>query len=161
MTDSDRMLVWLRAAMDAAQHDAEAAGDEQWRAVDTPTGPEVHVGAGDDVDGKWYREGMGVDAAYRCDDPYDDCDEARRGYLAEARLIAAHAHPAAVLRRIAADRKLLDLHTTPHTVVDGFCVEEGARCTHRGEAECVICGQDGCDTVRLLAEGWGWTEETT
>lgn len=161
MTDIDRMLVWLRETLDAAEEIARAASwvDEPWHAVDAHFGPEVRIGD-DGSDDKWSREGQGVNAAYSCDDPYDDCGERRVMYLNEAKLIAAHASPAAVLRRIAADRQLLDLHTTPHTVVDGFCVEEDGPCTHNGEANCVICGQDGCRTQRLLAEAWGWTEET-
>ncbi|MER8030714.1 hypothetical protein ABTZ78_17345 [Streptomyces bauhiniae] len=62
--------------------------------------------------------------------------------------------------RITADREILEVHSSPHTVVDDFCVEDGGPCTHHGEAACVLCGQNDCDTVRLLAAGYGWTEET-
>ncbi|MEV5944426.1 hypothetical protein, partial [Streptomyces sp. NPDC051994] len=57
--------------------------------------------------------------------------------------------PAAVLRRIAADRKLLDLHGD----VAGKCAE----CSQGYESG--DWGPDfPCTTVRLLAEAWGWTE---
>lgn len=50
-----------------------------------------------------------------------------------------------------AKRRIIALHSTPHTVVDGFCTEEGGACTHAGESECAACGQQPCDTLRLLA----------
>jgi hypothetical protein len=59
-----------------------------------------------------------------------------------------------VLNITAAQRAVLDLHTSPHTVMDGFCAEDGDACTHRGEAECTICGGQPCETVRLLAEAY-------
>ena len=142
MTAPDRMLVWLRETLDAAERDARDSVGEPWRAVDTPNGPEVHVGTGDDVDGKWARESLGVDAAYGCDDPYDDCDDARHGYLAEARLIAAHAGPDAVLRRINKERELLD---DCENIIAGWHYDET-----KNLAE---------DTIRNRAEAWGWTEE--
>ncbi|MFE7624640.1 DUF6221 family protein [Streptomyces sp. NPDC057509] len=64
--------------------------------------------------------------------------------------IARH-DPARVLREVEAKRRLLDLHGTSHTVVDGYCVEDGGPCTHRGEAECTLCGETGCTTLRLFA----------
>jgi hypothetical protein len=54
---------------------------------------------------------------------------------------------------VTAKRKILALHSTPHTVVDGFCVEDGGDCTHAGEARCELCGfGDGCPTVRCMTE---------
>lgn len=141
MTDTDRMVAWLRETMGTVEGDAEAMADEPWRVVSTAFGPEVCIGD-DDLGNKWSREGQGVDAAYRCDDPDDDCGGARWGYLAEGRQIAAHASPAAVLRRIAADRKTLDdCDDVLHDFVFG---------AFRKLAE---------DTIHNLAEGWGWTEE--
>lgn len=64
--------------------------------------------------------------------------------------IACH-DPARVLAEVDAKRRLVELHSTPHTVVDGFCVEEGGPCTHRGEDECTLCGETPCATLRLLA----------
>jgi hypothetical protein len=140
-------LTFLRDALDARQKQAEAAAEETWRAADTPFGPTVHIG--DDGD-TWIREGRGVDAAYRCDDPDDTCADARSGYLAEARLIAELGSPAAVLRRIAADRKLIARHRDDGS---GKCVECG-----QGYG-CGDWGPDApCDTIRDLAEGWGWKE---
>ncbi|MFE2969893.1 hypothetical protein ACFXKC_40750 [Streptomyces sp. NPDC059340] len=130
MTDTDRIVVWLREAMDAAERRAD-----RWHDVEC----DVHTTS--------LTDAAVLQSATLC-----DCGG-----------------PKAVLRRIAADRKTLALHTTPHTVVESavepvgelFCGECGGPCTHKGEAECVICGQTPCDTVRNLAEGYGWTEETT
>lgn len=157
MTDTDRMVVWLRAAMDAAWRDAEAAPDEQLRAVDTPSGPEVHVGEGD-FDGKWSREGQGVDAAYRCDDPYDDCDSARHGYLAEARMLAAHGTRTAVLRRITADRELL---AECEAILSDPAMKDYDRDTFGGllgyrHALAVSLAEV---TIRNRAEAWGWKDD--
>lgn len=52
--------------------------------------------------------------------------------------------PAAVLRRIAADRKIID---DCDDVIHDF--------THGA------LRQLAADTIRILAEGWGWTGETT
>ncbi|MFC9247766.1 DUF6221 family protein [Streptomyces sp. NPDC057136] len=68
----------------------------------------------------------------------------------DAAHIARH-DPARVLREVEAKREILRWHSTPHTVVDGFCADEGGPCTHRGEAECTLCGGTGCPTLRLLA----------
>lgn len=141
MTDTDRMVVWLREAMDAAQHDAETAGGDEWRLQDHPSDVvAIYDSKGEPV---VYDEGWPT--------------EAQKAHIVRN-------SPAAMLRQIAADRKILDLHTTPHTVVELavepvgelFCGECDGPCTHKGEAECAICGQDGCDTLRLLAEGHGW-----
>jgi hypothetical protein len=94
--------------------------------------------------------------------------------------------PASVLRRCAADRKLLDLHTPEWTIVEWPDDQNG-----RGEAQvCRSCGNKDidqwmnwkplvgeagefpegvkppyvaapCATLRAAAEGWGWTEEGT
>lgn len=62
------------------------------------------------------------------------------------------ASPIDLQRRVAAERKQLALHQN----VAGKCDECG-----RGY-ELGNWGPDfPCTTVRLLAEGWGWTEETT
>lgn len=157
MTDTDQLAVWLREAMDAAERDAKEA---------TP-GPWVVRGLGRHDQAAIVQDSGARNAMSLPIGPaFMDAQGSRA--TADARHAARH-DPAAVLRRIAADRKLLDLHTTPHTVVELavepvgelFCGECGGPCTHMGEAECEICGQDGCDTVRLLAEGWGWTEEAT
>lgn len=141
------MVAWLREVLDAAQQRAEAAAKE--------TGS---------TDWEYQAHGslnaMGPSGFMVAVGSQDYLDPAPGQFMADN-------DPAAVLRRIVADRKLLELHTTPHTVVElavepvgeSFCVECDGPCTHKGEAECVICGKDGCDTMRLLAEAWGWTEE--
>jgi hypothetical protein len=67
----------------------------------------------------------------------------------EARHIARH-DPARVLVEVKTKREILRWHGTFHTVSDGFCYEEGGPCTGAGEAVCTICGQEPCDTVKLL-----------
>jgi hypothetical protein len=69
---------------------------------------------------------------------------------AEAEHIARY-DPAHVLHEIACKRLILVDHTSMHTVVDGFCVEEDGRCTHAGEAMCSWHGREDCPTVRALA----------
>jgi cytochrome c5 len=139
MTDTDRMVVWLREAMDAAERDAEAAakdGTPDWYAKDHYA---VADAAGEPV---VYDEGR----------PTPD----------QVRHIVRH-DPAAVLRRIAADRKILEAHPITTEVINpGY----GKRVADFGCATChdwdgVTEGYGWCDTVRLLAEGYGWTEETT
>jgi hypothetical protein len=73
----------------------------------------------------------------------------------------AHNDPHTVLRRCAADRKIVAEHSSPHTVVDGFCAEEGAPCTHAGEDECQRCQLWPCPTLLALAEAYGITEEAS
>lgn len=154
MTDTDRMLVWLREVMDAAQADAEAATIGPWHGTEYVAGSDYGFGAGVgtapgevDVVGHGY-EGGG-------------CERVQ-----DARHIARH-DPAAVLRRIAADRKLLDdLLTEKHHVLaedSWYRCSASNRAGDRGnEAKC-NCGRNERvqRRVRLLAEAYGWTEETT
>jgi len=150
-------LAYLTAALAAAEAMAHAAIDDSWQAVDTPFGPTVRIGDGD---GLWSREGQGVEAAYHCDDPHDTCTSARHGYLAEAQLIAEHASPAAVLRRIAAERKLIACH---QPVNDRTGWRDGAY--DDIDPACATCGSDDnatahpCRTITALAEAWGWTPD--
>jgi hypothetical protein len=71
---------------------------------------------------------------------------------AQAAHIAAN-DPASVLRRIGGERKLLARHSDNGY---GNCSEcsQGYECTDWGP-------RAPCDTVRDLAEGYGWTGETT
>lgn len=123
MTDTDRMLAWLREAMDAAEQIARAAcegAEGRWHHLGDQHGGSV---AGD-------HEGYHV--------AYDE------GYptLEQATHIARH-DPAAVLRRITADRQILDdCDDVLHDFVFG------------------AFRQLALDTVCRLAEGYGWTEET-
>ncbi|MFE2832191.1 hypothetical protein ACFXI6_14255 [Streptomyces mirabilis] len=102
MTDTDRMVVWLREALDAAERRAD-----RWHDVEC----DVHTTS--------LTDAAVLQSATLC-----DCGG-----------------PAAVLRRVAADRKTLD--------------------------DCEMYSQDNLSTaslaehvIRNLAEGWGWTEET-
>lgn len=155
MTDTDRMVAWLRETMDAAWRDAEEATPGPWAVRGLGRHDQAAIVQETGTRSPW---GMPVGPSF--------VDFQGSHASADARHVARHS-PAAVLRRIAADRKMLALHTTPHTVVELavepvgelFCGECDGQCTHKGEAECTLCGQDGCTTVRLLAEGWGWTEE--
>lgn len=103
MTDPDRMVVWLREAMDAAQA--------------------TLVQLLDRVDGQ----------------------------LAVVGHQQKQADGTSPLR-IAADRKLLELH---HDV--------GGKCAECAQGyELMDWGPNfPCQTIRHVAEGWGWTEETT
>lgn len=96
---------------------------------------------------------------------YDETNVVGHGYegggvvnWADAVFIAAN-DPAAVLRRIAAERKLLAEHANDY----GECV----RCAG-DDGEVVVngmihsvrtCAPHPCATIRALAEGWGWQEE--
>jgi hypothetical protein len=128
MTNSDQLVVWLREAMDAAERDAEAATPGPWSVNDESYPETVYSASNVDVvaGGRWGGEASVFESA------------------ADAVHIARH-HPAAVLRRIAADRKLLD---DLERVVKGDYIDDG----ELPLAEHVL---------RLLAEGYGWAEETS
>ncbi|MEV8523150.1 DUF6221 family protein [Streptomyces sp. NPDC052000] len=158
MTDTDRMLVWLREAMDAAQRDAEAATPGPWEPKGEDPGDDevytVHDGEHGDLVGDvvaYVRGGAGRT-------------------LANQYLMANHADPVAVLRRIAADRKFLDdLLAEKHHVCDDnwytcFAATQerdgGTYADTDGDTRC-NCGRDTrvARRVGLIAEGWGWTED--
>lgn len=124
----DDLVQWLNDQLDTDAQRATAAGGVDWLRAEHP-GETVVIfdSKGEPV---VYDEGWPSEA--------------------QAAHIAEH-DPARVLREIDAKREIVRLHTSPHSVVDGFCVEEGGQCTHRGETECTICGGDGCATLRLLA----------
>ncbi|MFI1165631.1 DUF6221 family protein [Streptomyces sp. NPDC020801] len=145
MANTDRMVVWLREAMDAAQHDAEAAGGDAWsvvegaRLLDARDGQLVEVGR-----------------------------EPGTRIIGGGRLIAtgpalvlphiARQDPAAVLRRIAADRQILDLHADNGYGECTTCSAPDCTAEVNGvEYEMLAHAPSPCTTVRLLAEGWGWT----
>lgn len=147
VTDTDRMLAWLRETLDAAQAAAKAttpvpiAGE--WATVrdkhadeDAPLsliqGQDPH-----EPDYQGYSSGVPI-IAISADWPE-----------AEANLLHIALHdPAAVLRRIAADRQILAEHQV--TKILGWAAD--------WVDACVVCGPHRvpCNTVRLLAEGWGW-----
>ncbi len=150
VTDTARMVVWLRETLDAAQADAAEATCGPWHVTEYEAGSDYGFDAGVgtapgevDVVGHGY-EGGG-------------CERVQ-----DARHIARH-NPTAVLRRIAADRKILAAH--PHTTrvvnpADGR-PSAGFGCDNCHNWDGVPEGRGTCATVLALAEGWGWTEETT
>ncbi|RCH70466.1 hypothetical protein DT019_02975 [Streptomyces sp. SDr-06] len=147
------MLAWLRDAMDAAQRDAEAATPGPWapKAAD-PGDDEVYT----EHDGE-HGDLFGEVVAYVRGQEY----RGKSGRtLANMRLIATHADPNAVLRRIAADRKLLELHADDGCHDCTTCAKEGEETNELGCAFHQPLPYP-CDTVRLLAEAWGWTEDVT
>ncbi|NUP39171.1 MAG: hypothetical protein HOY76_19695 [Streptomyces sp.] len=116
MTDTDRMVVWLRETLDAAQRDAEAAA----RAF-----PEW------DYD-EFVKEIRDVPNAGTV------------AFIAVTEYgphIARH-DPAAVLRRIAKDRERLE---DCENILAGWHYEETKELA--------------ANTIRNIAECWGWTEE--
>lgn len=138
MSDTDRMVAWLREALDAAQRDAEKAAV---LCGCCPPAPSWSFRDGDEpTDGR----------ILIVDDPHPDVKRKigrRWNGSYEGMFMAEHIvrhDPASVLRRIAADRKTLD---DCDDVLHDFVFGE-----FRKLAE---------DTVRNMAEGWGWTEETT
>lgn len=142
-------LAYLHATLDAAEAEAEAATKGPWEArppTDDGDGWEIRAVVTPGREWRWVigaESGGGV---------YDEPD---------ARHIARH-DPAAVLRRIQADRKLIAEHQS--TV--GW---DGGSSNGRVCATCAQDTQDGdrsgdpypCATLRYLAEGWEWTGEET
>jgi hypothetical protein len=129
-------LVYLTAALDAAEKAAEAAkgtGDGNWTLDET-------YGESSRIEDKSRRGRVIV-----YDEGAPDEDEAAH--------IVRH-DPAAVLRRVAADRRILAGHVNAW----GGC----STCTDRSNPDPRQWGiiVYPCDTVRLMAEGWGWTAET-
>ncbi len=151
MIDMARMVVWLRETLDAAQEDAEAATCGPWHVTEYVAGSDYGFDAGVgtapgevDVVGHGY-EGGG-------------CERVQ-----DARHIARHS-PVAVLRQIAADRELLDdlLAETHHVLHEDswYRCSAANRAGERYNDQRCDCGRDDRveRRVRLLAEGWGWTE---
>ncbi|MET9073859.1 DUF6221 family protein [Streptomyces sp. NPDC004232] len=147
VTDTDQMVTWLRAAMDAAKHRAEEA-------------------AADTGSANWEYQPSGIldamePAGFMVATGSQDFLEPERGQFMAAN------DPAAVLRRIAADRQLLDdLIAEQHNVVEdpaytcpaATTERDGGRNYHPGPCNCAR-DERVHRRVRLLAEGYGWTEE--
>lgn len=137
-------LVFLHATLDAAQKRAEVAAERAWS-------PHWEY---DDM----AREVRDLNNGNTLATIYSD----EIGNHVEA------TNPAAVLRRIAADRKLIELHAV---VPDhGRLSERGcnASCdgTHDDWLVCRSCRnyagdpvEAPCATVEILAESWGWTAQ--
>ena len=129
-------LTYLAAVLDAAQRDAE---DATW-----------HESAGtwiayhrEKYDGRWTIIDSLDDGVITTVDPQASDD---KGVAAH---VARH-DPSSVLRRIAADRTTLALHR-----------DVAGKCSECGQGyEALEWGPDfPCQTIRNLAEGWGWTQE--
>jgi hypothetical protein len=134
----DDLVTFLRARLDEDAAAAQAASwddwyDNRWTAHHRKQ-----------YDGRWTIIDQADEGVISTVDPQaaDDAGVAQH--------IARH-DPARVLAEVEAKRAILRWHSTPHTVVDGFCADEGGPCTHRGEAECSLCGETACATLRLLA----------
>lgn len=140
-------LAFLHATLTATQKRAEAAGGDEWTPQDHPS------------------DTVAIYDSKREPVVYDEGWPSRE----QVAHIVGNS-PAAVLRRISADRKLLDRHAA----ID--CKEFGCDC----RSCCATCrwtendergteqawGEPTrhaypCPTIRLIAEGWGWTEEAT
>lgn len=156
MTDTDRMVVWLRETLDAAEGAATKAAAlcgchppaPHWsfRDGDGPTDGRILV-----VDEP--HPGLKRKIGRRWNGSYEG--------LAMAEHIVRH-DPAAVLRRIAADRKILEAHPYTTRVINPLCGQESAGfgCETCHNWDGVPEGRGNCTTVLALAEGWGWTEKT-
>jgi hypothetical protein len=139
-------LTYLRATHTAVQAEAEAATPGPWFAneqTDYDCGFEATVGTG---------TGVGLE---------DATDVVGHGFegggvhkLADATHIARH-DPAAVLHRITADRKVIALHDMAHECSSTDWI------SREHDPCCWIPESETCDTIRALAEGWGWTGEPT
>lgn len=130
MTDMDQLVVWLRETMNAAWRDAEEATPGPW----TVRGLGRHDQAAILQD-----TGTRSPAGFPTGPAFMDAQGSRA--TADARHAARH-NPASVLRRIAADRKTVDdCDDILHDFVFG---------AFRKLAE---------DTIRNLAEGYGWKDE--
>lgn len=140
---------FLTAALARAEGTAWAATPGPWEPEgDDPTDDEVytvHDGEHGDLVGNpvaYVRSGMWAPDPGRTQ--------------ANMQLIASHADPAAVLRRVAVDRQLLHGHKpvrgTAYTEYGLESMDKCALCDARNDAN----RPWPCRTVRLLAEGWGW-----
>ena len=125
------ILAWLETAITAREDLARAAADEEQDASWS--------------DGGEYGESVytgGVASAVVAG-PWGHLPDATRKYIAAN-------DPASVLRRCAADRKLLELHAQD-SLPNGIDLDE-----------CRTCGGVNepwpCPTLLTLAEGYGWTE---
>jgi hypothetical protein len=75
---------------------------------------------------------------------------------ADMDLIIAHADPAAVLRRCAADRKILDIHAPAGGNWDPYAC---LGCGDDSEYGALVEHTNDCETLLALAEGYGLTGE--
>lgn len=132
-------LAFLRATHDAVQAEAEAArhgGDGVW----SQSYPDSSPGMVTDSSGEYV--------------VYDDGLTS----FEQAAHMARHA-PAAVLSRIAGERKQLELHAADSDGECATCGEDEGGAEVNGLMLRVRLGvPHPCDTIRILAECWGWTD---
>ena len=162
-------LAYLRATLATAQAEAEAARDIDYAQCGVWEARGPYPAASGEADGVLRPRGN-LRAEIGTDDIFLDA-ELPWDLIPH---MARH-DPAAVLRRIAAERTLIaDLLAERHLVVDGDCwytcraaTEErdgGENCNDDERGKPCDCGRDARVNrrIRLIAEGWGWgwTEET-
>jgi hypothetical protein len=159
MTDTDRMVVWLRETLDRAEQiariiDPGGYAPQTWHVMPSRSRRWAWVYS------KSRLLGEPPEAAAREDEqPVAIVRTGRNEHLH-----IAGQDPDAVLRRIAADRKILAEHAD-----DGYGDCKRCADNHDGDCECGTVSYSGyhlreqlgypCATIRNLAEGWGWTEE--
>jgi hypothetical protein len=155
------ILSWLDDAITIRSGAAKRAcdgGEGRWHNGWIPEWmPEVDINEQDEGSGEGVSDERDRTIVY---------DEGGRPSKDQSVHIALH-DPASVLRRCAADRKILELH---QPVPDHGRYSEPecpADCDgqHSGPTVCMACRSYAgdpldapCLTVRLLAEGYGWTE---
>lgn len=156
MTESLRLAARLLAVIadtESLAHVAEGCGTGTWEPVHGPCGPEVRV----NDDTVWTREVPG--AVWDCDDysDYEGCADARAGWMSEARHIARH-DPAAVLRRCASDRHLVNSATAALKWIDGdgdFAPPDGVRHDDRAADRAERAAVIWTDVLEAIASGYG------
>lgn len=154
----EALAATVRRGLDRLERLARDADHNQpWTMTTGWDGPRVRVN--NTLDGEWQRDGIGVSGAYTCDDPYDDCRDARASYEAEAQLIVQLADPARVLAEVAAKRALVDaLLAEEHDAGDRFYYDE--RCPARDGKAC-DCGRDERVAAYLAILARPYQQETT
>ncbi|WP_399553898.1 DUF6221 family protein (plasmid) [Streptomyces anulatus] len=146
-TTQENILAWLNRAVSEREAVAHAALNHgrgsAWRA----NGATVEIATGQPV----YADVFEETVVFNEGSPTEE----------QAAHIAAN-DPQSVLRRCAADRKLIELHggqghTCPVTESEG--APYGARFDFQGMSAAVsFLPEEACTVMQLLAEGYGWTE---
>lgn len=143
-------LAFLHATLDAVQAEAEAARDVDYARCGVWEARGPYPAASGESDGVLRPRGN-LRAEIGTDDIFLDA-ELPWDLIPH---MARH-DPAAVLRRIVADRKLIAAHPISTNVRDVRHSSFGCRTCHRWDDR--IEGRGYCDTITVIAEGWGWTE---
>ena len=129
-------VVFLRAELDRVGQVARAAGGDAWSLAEHPSDTVAVYDS--------RREPVVYDEGWPSGD--------------QAQHIALH-DPAAVLRRVAADRQILAEHAND----SGDCAACGRPSEETNSRGFAFFAEVPwpCRTVRLLAEAWGWTEDAS